>query len=527
MASEPIWMNTLLDPSSYPHRVEEVSLVQTHISWVFIAGDRVYKIKKPVDFGFLDFTTLEKRRHFCSEELRLNRRLCPEIYLDVWPVTSDNGKIAINGTGRTVEWCVVMKRMPEDGMMARLIRRDLIGRNDADMIIDRLVPFYRASPRKKEVDQMGSLEIIRQNTEENFDQTVSFTDRIMEKSFFDRISQYTRSFIRDKETLFRDRVDQGWIKEGHGDLYSANICFDRADNKVYIFDCIEFNRRFRSGDVASDVAFLAMDLDFHGLPVLSRYFIDSFSSRMDDPDLPALMEFYKCYRAYVRGKIGCFTWASDGLAPEIKADAGKQAREYFRLAMNYAGGFRKRPVLYCFFGLSGTGKTTIASAWAERHHLAIYNSDRVRKELVAGISAEEHRLEPFGHGLYGAEQTERTYRALARFAGRHLMQGESVVLDATYTDQSKRKRLVELAECAGADLRFILATCPEDEIKKRLEHRIKQENQVSDGRWEIYLKQKEVFAPVSHTGQALIELSTERPVPEILERLDSLLGKHE
>jgi aminoglycoside phosphotransferase family enzyme/predicted kinase len=521
MSKKLSWMKTMLDPASYPHPVDDVLMVQTHISWVFLAGDRVYKLKKPVDFGFLNFTTLEKRRHFCLEELRLNRRLCPEIYLDVWPVTFDDGQIKINGTGEPVEWAVVMRRMPEEGMMVRLLSENMVGNAEIDTVVNRLAPFYKNAAAGEKIKNFGTIDIIRQNTEENFDQTASFVGKLIEKAAYSHICNYTRSFIDSNKPLFLSRIEQDLIREGHGDLYSANICFDKTNNAVYIFDCIEFNERFRCGDVASDVAFLAMDLDYHGLPTLSNYFVRSFSDQIGDAQLLELMDFYKCYRAYVRGKIGCFTWASDGIDSDTKEKAGRQASKYFRLALNYAGGIGV-PDLYVFFGLSGTGKTVIASAWAKNHQLPFYNSDRVRKGSVARIPTEERHWEPFGEGIYSQQQTLKTYKALACLAGKHLMQGEPVILDATYRDREERLRLLGLAREAKANIHFILCTCPEQEIKERLTQRARIETQVSDGRWEIYLKQKEVFAPTDDLDQDhLMVLPTNRPIAELLDELDN------
>ncbi len=523
MIQQPEWMETMLAPTTFERFIttpaHEVKLIQTHISYVFLAGDRAFKVKKPVDFGFLDFSTLEKRREFSHAELRLNQRLCPDIYIEVVPLTSEHGKFELNGKGEVVEWVLVMRRMPEEGLMNRLLDQDLIGRKDIQEIVNRLVPFYASADSSEEVREMGSVQTITHNTEENFQQTEPFVGQVITEEAFNAICLYTRGFISENRKLIESRMEKGWIREGHGDLYSANICFDRKAHDVYIFDCIEFNQRFRCGDVASDVAFLAMDLDHFGLPQLSDHFIKNFSEHSHDPDLLLLNDFYKCYRAYVRGKIGCFTCQDQGVDKEVREESRRQAENYFKLALKYAG---KAPTahLYVFFGLSGSGKSTLAQAFAERHHLPVFNSDRIRKEIVAGVPATESHIEPFGAGIYSKEMSQRTYRAMSRLAGSRIVRGESAVLDATYTSQEERNKVIELAEAAGARIHFILCTCGEDTIKQRLSNRMDGEHSISDGRWEIYLRQKEHFADTSPLKSAgLIEVNTEIPVEQAVDMI--------
>lgn len=523
----PPWLESLLDPRSYPERPKEVRLIQTHLSWVFMAGRFVYKVKKPVDFGFLDFTTLDKRKFYCSEEIRLNRRLCPEIYLSVVPVTREtDSSYILEGKGEPVEWAVKMKRMPEDGLMSTLIKRDEVDKKDMDTICNILVPFYEKAKAGQDKLWLGGIEVVRENCEENFQQTRDFVGKVIPEDTFDKIMNYTRAFLEENEKLFKKRQAKGWIVEGHGDLYSANICIDREKDKIYIFDCIEFNERFRYGDVAVDVAFLAMDLDFLGLCDLSDYFIGSFKKMMKDEDLQALLDFYKCYRAYVRGKIGCFTWASPEVDEETRDSSLSMAKRYFKLALRYAGGRGKRPLLFVFMGLSGTGKSTVSKALSARLGIAAFNSDFVRKEYVSGIPAEEKRLEPFGQGIYSREFTEKTYRALCRLAGQRLVVGESAILDATYIDPEKRKRVRELAKACGARLILIHCTCPENVAIQRMEKRLEGENAVSDGRLEIYEKQKQIFKrPDPDEADLVLELDTTKEVDELLRTLEDLVKK--
>jgi len=332
-SSLPDFISWLLNPAHYDHPVDRVELVQTHISYVLLAGDFVYKFKKPVNFGFLDFTTLDRRRHFCQQELLLNRRLCPDIYLDVFAVCRQQSGFAFNGTGEAVEYGVRMKMLPQERMMGRVIARGELNESHINDIVTALVPFYDKAAGGGEIAGFGTARAVSVNVLENFEQTRGFIGKgALQQGQFDAISHYARAFL-DNEALFQERSARR-VKDCHGDLYSANICL--AD-QVYIFDCIEFNERFRYCDVASDVAFLAMDLDFHGLQALSDFFIDRFVAASGDTGLLAVLPFYKCYRAYVRGKIGLFTAHAPEVDEATRDRALIQAEKYFLLAERYAG----------------------------------------------------------------------------------------------------------------------------------------------------------------------------------------------
>lgn len=333
--SLPPFLQALLDPGCYDHGVVEVALVQTHISSVLLAGDFVYKFKKPVNFGFLDFSDLAKRRYCCEQELLLNRRLCPEIYLGLVTVTVEaDGRFALNGQGEVIEYGVKMVRMPEERMMPRLIERGELNSGHIETLVEALAAFYREAEGGAEIAGFGSAESVAVNVLENFAQTRDFIGQgALTSEQFEKISGYAHRMLAC-EAMFQKRIAGGYIRDCHGDLYSANICFAE---KVYIFDCIEFNQRFRYCDVASDVAFLAMDLDFHGLEHLSSRFIELFCRRTEDESLMTLLNFYKCYRAYVRGKIGLFTAADPSVDPKGQERCRQQAAQYFRLADRYAG----------------------------------------------------------------------------------------------------------------------------------------------------------------------------------------------
>jgi uncharacterized protein len=324
----------LLAPSAYPHAASQPELVQTHISFVLLAGDYVYKIKKPVDFGFLDFTTLEKRKFFCQRELILNRRLCPSIYLDVVAITrEDHAALALAGHGLPVEYAVKMARMPEECMMVKVIARGELTRAHLDRIIAILEPFYEKARGGAEISSFGTAGAVGRNVFENLRQVEPFLGcQALSAEEHQVLAGYAREFL-SRNDIFLRRLAADRIRDCHGDLYSANICL--AD-QVYIFDCIEFNDRFRYCDVASDVAFLAMDLDFHGLDELSAYFIDRFVAHTADASLAEVLRFYKCYRATVRGKIGLLTGHEPEVDPAARHEALVRAERYFALALRYA-----------------------------------------------------------------------------------------------------------------------------------------------------------------------------------------------
>ncbi len=331
----PDFIQALMVPDLYPHKVDEVTLIQTHISYVLIAGAYVYKIKKPVDFGFLDFSSLEKRKHFCEEELRLNRRLCPSIYLETLTINQDGNRYSIGGSGKPIDYCVKMIHMPDQCMMGKVIDAGRLTTGHVDEIVAVLEPFYNSAQGGNEINENATAAAVGINVIENFTQTEKYVGcPALSREEFDSIRSYSIQFL-EKTHIFEKRINQNKIKDCHGDLHSANICL--AD-QVYIYDCIEFNTRFRYCDIASDLAFLAMDLDYSNLTDLSSYLFDRYKEDSVDTGLDEVLNFYKCYRAYVRGKIGLFTDHAPEVDDSTKAGCMERASRYFELAGRYAKG---------------------------------------------------------------------------------------------------------------------------------------------------------------------------------------------
>jgi aminoglycoside phosphotransferase family enzyme len=332
MSELPKLIQALLNPQAYPEPPQRIKLRQTQMSYVFLADDYVYKVKKPVDFGFLDYTTLEKRRVYCHKEVELNRRLCPDAYLGTVSVTNENGRICIGGEGETEEYAVKMRRLPQEAMMDVLLTEDKVTLEMVAKVAATLAEFHKTAATGEAISAFGGIDTVIQNTMENFTQTEKYIGTTISPDTYQHIKAYSEGFIEANTPLFNKRVADGRIRDCHGDLHAAHICFH---NGICIYDCIEFNDRFRYCDVASEVAFLAMDLDHYGRPDLSRGFVDAYVENSGDEELKQLLNFYKCYRAYVRGKVGCFQYDDPYISPGEKEEVMANARSYFELAESY------------------------------------------------------------------------------------------------------------------------------------------------------------------------------------------------
>ena len=325
-------VDALLKPEAYPHDSGKITLIQTHISFVFLTKNYVYKVKKAVNFGFLDFSTLEKRHILCVKELELNRRLCPEIYLEVVSINKSN-TIKINGTGETIEYALKMKRLPQGRIMTVLLRENKVDKKTIDKIAWIVAEFHSNAQTSPEISKFGSLKIVKTNWDENFAQTNKYINQTIPQTEFKYIKMKINDFMEQSKPIFEHRIGNKRIRDCHGDLHSGNIFIT---DKICIFDAIEFNDRFRYSDVAADVAFLAMDLDFQHRSDLANYFIERYLEYSKDQPLTQLLMFYKCYRAYVRGKVTSFKLDDPNVTSEEKESAIKEAKKYFKLATEYA-----------------------------------------------------------------------------------------------------------------------------------------------------------------------------------------------
>lgn len=494
----------LSSPSSYAHAPPSVKLVHTHGSITALAGELVYKVRKPVNFGFLDYSTLERRRHFAHREIELNRRLAPAVYIDVLPIVRHSGRLAFasgDAVEQTVEYAVRMHRLDERWFFSAMLARGEAEDAHVRRILDALVPFYQSLPPSRD----STRERIRKAVIGNLDLSAKALGPVLPESSYAALRRYGEHFIAGYADLFERRIAEGWIRDGHGDLRPIHIHL--APDRTSIYDCIEFNDELRCIDVAADVAFLGMELAFADRWDLGNLFLAEIARRLGDGEMPQLLPPYQCYRASVRGKVAWLLAQEAEIGEAGRLTALAEAKAYFQLALRYAV-FGSRPVILCIMGRVGTGKSTIAGTVAEHLGWAMHSSDRVRKEL-AGVEPHTRVEGRKREALYSARSTERTYARLAELAVEDLARKRGVVLDATFGRAGTRAALIKAAERSGASVKFIELIASDEVIKARLAARAGQADVVSDARLPD-------FEELNRTYEAPAELPPEqyRRVPD-------------
>ena len=509
---EPL-ISFLESPASYPHGPPEIHSIQTHISWVFIARPFVFKVKKPVNFGFLDFSSLEKRHHFCQREVELNRRLCPDVYLGVVPIYRTGSDFSFKANGEVAEYSVKMKQLPRGWFLSELLAKGLVGEKEINRVISCLHRFYESETPSREIEKWGTPEKLKISTDENFMQVESFVGRTISPAAFETIRHFTNRFYAAHENLFRDRIRRHRIRDCHGDLHLDHIHI--TPESTTIFDCIEFNDRFRFIDIASDLAFLAMDFDFKGRSDLANLFLQTAARDFRDPEMLNVSDFYKCYRAFVRGKVESI----QAIEPET-ANPGqhmKQAARYFRLALRYAV-TDSEPLVLAVTGRVGTGKTSVARRLGSELDWPVLSSDQIRKTL-AGIpltkrTATERRCE-----VYSEQMTEQTYKQLIERGLTAVESHGGVVLDATFSSRANREFLRKKCKNSHVGFQFVELDVDPGEIERRVRAREQNVGEVSDARLEDLEKLNAAYEPPLELAPDLIKTSASNAVPETVKAI--------
>lgn len=468
-------------PTAYPHAADSVVVHQTHISVVFLAGEFAYKVRKPVSLGFLDFSTLDRRRHDCEEEVRLNRRLAPDVYLGVVGITNSAERPRIAGNGEVVEWAVQMRRLPEGVTLLDLLRRGELTKDLVERVAARVAEFHRDADGGERVSAFGRLAVVAGNARENFEQAERDVGTTVTRAVFERVRALTEQHLTALGPMIERRAERGVPRDTHGDLHLDHV-YHLANrptpHDLIAIDCVEFSERFRFADPVADVAFLVMDLVFRGRRDLGRAFAADYFRASGDEEGQALLPFYTAYRAVVRAKVEGIT-ARESEVPTTEREASRRlAQGHWLLALGELEVPRRRPALVLIGGLPGTGKSTLAREVGESG-FQVLRSDVIRKDVVPNDLPRS----TIDDGAYSPEWTARVYAECVRRTEEWLLGGERVVVDANFRDDASRSPFRELAGRLALPLLFVVCEASPEIIGQRLASR---RGDASDAGWDVY-----------------------------------------
>ncbi len=480
--------------------------ITTHLSRVELREHDVLKRKRAVDLGFVDFRTLEARKLACDAEVRLNARLAPDVYLGVLPIYEG---------GSLVDFAVHMRRLPDEARADELLARGALDRAMLDRVAETIAAFHEAARSDAETARFGSIDAIRFNVEENFQQTKDTIGDYLTPSESRELVAWQREILRERGPIIAGRAACGRVRDGHGDLRLEHVYFEQGRAAPTIIDCIEFADRFRFADVCADVAFLSMDLAAHGRVDLAEHFLARYARASNDFDLYELVDFYESYRATVRGKVSAIL-ARDRSADEpTRAAASNAARRAFTLALAADRRALVHPIVVAIGGLIGSGKSTMAELVASALSAPIVCADRTRKSML-GVEATHPVEERAWSGAYDPKLTTEVYAEVIRRADAVLRSGRPVVLDASFRSRAMRDAGHALAVKYGVQFRFIECRAPDEVCRKRLEKRA-TETHVSDGRLEVFDAFAAKWEPPREIADGeLIVLDTTKPEAECL-----------
>lgn len=473
----------LMLPQAYQHKTGAIQVIETHISWVLLTGDFAYKIKKPVNFGFLDFSTLEKRHFYCQEELRLNRRFSSELYLDVVPITGTPSEPGMDGPGTAIEYAVKMRQFETGSLLSERAEHGLLGNEDIDGIARTVGAFHQSATVAEADSPYGDPLTIKDWCEENFDHILPLLQDDSELQRAQRLQSWMAAEWQQKAWLMHRRKQQGYVRECHGDLHLGNIAL--IHDKITPFDCIEFNPMLRWIDVISEMAFVLMDLAYRELEAFAWRLLNAYLQKTGDYQGLSLLRYYLVYRALVRAKVTL-------LSRHQEADAVERQRihsEYTKHAALAERHTRQtKPVLIITHGFSGSGKSFHAKRLAEEVGAVHLRSDIERKRLF-GFAALDDTNSAAGSGIYTAQAGDQTYRHLAGIAGTVLRAGYKVIVDATFLKHAQRALFQELAESLSTPLMILDFSASAAVLSQRIERRRQQQNDASEATAEILQQQ--------------------------------------
>lgn len=512
MTSLPPIVEQMLQPTFYPHSVvEPIRLLQTHISFVVLTGDYVYKLKKPVNFGFLDYSSLEKRRYFCQQELKMNQRGAGEIYLEVLPISQRGEEFLLGSSENIVEYALKMRQFSQENLWTNLFDRGEL----SDFLLEELgrtiARFHAEAPTDEYIESFGLPDRIREAIESNYRATEPYIDRVQTRQQFEETKAFTALFFQENHALFDRRIAAGKIRACHGDLHLKNIA--TWHDKIILFDCIEFNEPFRLVDVMYDVAFVVMDLEARGRQDLANIFLNTYVEETGDWEGLQVLPLYLCRQAYVRAKVTSFLLDDSGISDAEKQEASHSAADYYRLAWQYAQPRPGRSIVMS--GLSGVGKSTVAGWVARRLGAVRIRSDAVRKHL-AGIPLDR-RGEA---AIYSEAMTQQTYDRLLELGQLLAAKGWSVILDAKFDRSVWRKRAIEWATAENLPIFILYCQASPEVLRDRLNRRT---GDIADATADLLESQLAAAEPLDESERKYaIAIDTTQPLAAQLESLLSL-----
>ena len=462
-------------PECFPHPVSGIRVVETHISWVLLTGTYAYKIKKPVNLGFADFTTLELRRHYCGEELRLNRRFAPGLYLDVVPICGSAGAPRIGGDGPAIEYAVKMREFPQDALASRSLAAGKFGAGDIDALASWAAEFHAGTPAAPADGMLGSPEAVRSSALQNFDQMLPLVKTQSDDGALRALQLWTSHELTARRKALEARKAGGFVRECHGDLHLGNIAL--LDGKPVPFDCIEFSDELRWIDVMNEAAFVVMDLEDRGRGDLAWRFLNRYLEATGDYAGIEVLRFYLVYRALVRAKVHLVRSRQPRLRRDEKLHLAQACHEYLLLARRFSA--PRGTAVILAHGPSGCGKTTATQSLVEQLGAIRVRSDLERKRLhqMAPLAASGSAL---GAGIYSAESNTATYRRLGVLAQVILAAGFPVVVDATFLLRAEREAFRAIAEKFEVPFRILDFRAPVELLRARVEQRLARANDASE-----------------------------------------------
>ena len=489
----PTLIEHLKQPGVYPHPVDQVALLETHISAVLLAGEYAYKLKKPYNLGFLDFTTLEARKYYCEEEQRLNQRLAPDLYLGVVPITGSVDAPQWGGTGAPIEYAVKMRRFPQQALLSNVLARNELQPAQLDALACRIAAFHHAVPAATMELAYGQPDTVHASARQNFAQIEPLLTNDAQCAQLARLAQTTEALFTADATLFLQRKRDGFVRECHGDLHLGNMIL--LEGEIVPFDCIEFNADFRWIDVMSEIAFLVMDLASRGRPDLGFRFLNAYLEQTGDFAGLKVLRYYLMFRAVVRAKVAAIR-ATQGETPlTVRTQAWAEYQHYLDWAERMSQ--PQPPLLILMRGVSGSGKSTVARELAA--HLPAINvrSDVERKRLF-GLAPLAQSKSGLGSGLYTADATQRTYARLKEIAQLVLDAGFSVVLDATFLKHSQRA----MFEAMGKPFLILACEAPNEVLRARVAQRQAAQTDAAEADLAVLEKQLATHEVLSETERA-------------------------